>query len=68
MFLTSSLVENGEGWRDVRSAPQPDRPVSGAGEEAVVGGAVDHTPHRVRVAAERPLQDGGLCSIRERRQ
>lgn len=60
--LTSSLVENGEARRRVGSVPQPDGPVSGAGEEAVVSSAVDHAPHRVRVTAQRPPQDRGLYS------
>lgn len=62
--LTSSLVENGEGRRGVGGVPQPDRPVGRAGEEALVGRAVDQTPHRVRVAAQRPPQHGGLCRMK----
>ena len=43
--LTSFLVEDGECGGGVGSVPQAHSAIPGAGEQALVGRAVDHSPH-----------------------
>lgn len=43
--LTSFLVEDGECGGGAGSVPQAHSAIPGAGEQALVGRAVDHSPH-----------------------